>query len=237
MDPPPTPPLSSLASCSRRRVSNLSGAPITGVCPGPSRRHARRGRRRRREAAARRSGGSLAGDAGVTAGRFTLSISLMGARVGFTRSQVTDTLARRRPPAVRAGAVRAEHLVLLLAGGRRRDVSVVLRRREVAFGRQPARGGGVTGSTGQRGVARAARRGFGLLARFWSRRNVGWAGGETSRSVAVAGGAAALRDADGMVSPDRHRRHGRQRRRWCVPGSRGRGGFKKFDLVSVGTIT
>ena len=61
--------------------------------------------------------------------------------------------------AVRAGAVRAGHLVLLLAGGRRRDV-IVVHRREAAFGRQPARGGGVTGSTGQRGVARAARRGF-----------------------------------------------------------------------------
>ena len=86
--------------------------------------------------------------------------------------------------AVRAGAVRAGHLVLLLAGGRRRDVSVVLRRREVAFGRQPARGGGVTGSTGQRGVARAARRGFwvvGSILKFVAERR-GGAGGETSRS-------------------------------------------------------
>ena len=96
LDPPPTPPLSSLASCSRRRVSkSLSGAPVTGV----SSRSVAEARATGAATAtggggagASRSGGSLAGDAGVTAGRFTLSISLMGARAsGFTRSQVTDT--------------------------------------------------------------------------------------------------------------------------------------------------
>ena len=89
-------PPSSLASCSRRRVSkSLSGAPVTGVSSRSIAEARATGAATATGgggAGASRSGGSLAGDAGVTAGRLTLSISLMGARAsGFTRSQVTDT--------------------------------------------------------------------------------------------------------------------------------------------------
>ena len=213
--------------------STVVGAPITGVQVRAEAAHGGGdgdGRRRRRRVAEHRE---LGGGRGARHDRrevHAVDIAHGRARVGHhpvPPKQTADPGVVRS--AVRAGAVRAGHLGLLLAGGRRRDASVVLRRREVAFGRQPARGGGVTGSTGQRGGREQRVVAFGLLARF-------------AEAVADRRGGAGARASRSGRSPG-ERRPCAMRMGWshltdivdmvvsavavCVRGSRGRGGFKK----------
>ena len=155
---------------------------------------------------------SLDGDGGVTFGRFRLSISVMGARCasGFTCSQVTETRipasSASDAPARDARSPRGILFFFLPAddglsciGARPSDDSL--------------RAGGERG-VGRCGLAGSASGAFAVVNSIL---NLSAISLERRRDIADRAGTDAsiglYRDVGGMVSPDRHRRHGRQR---CV---------------------